>query len=118
MITLSSKICYNCQKDKPLSEFGVYKKRKDGLRYECKECQHKSEKRWRQARRSEKRRYSQAVSRDVLPNMDKYILRGDVAYASKYAKTIRSSYFLSSDIRCRLKVMELAVEQMAERAKE
>jgi len=35
-----TKICTKCRKEKPLSEFSIDKKKKDGFRTSCKECNH------------------------------------------------------------------------------
>lgn len=35
---METKICSKCKKEKPVSEFGKNKAKKDGLQAECKEC--------------------------------------------------------------------------------
>lgn len=35
---METKICSKCKKEKPISEFGKNKAKKDGLQAECKEC--------------------------------------------------------------------------------
>lgn len=41
------KICCRCKEDKPLEEFGGYRKAKDGLKSECKSCEREKQRKWR-----------------------------------------------------------------------
>jgi hypothetical protein len=41
------KTCYSCQIEKPKSEFTKSSRSKDGLRYECRECNLDQHKKWR-----------------------------------------------------------------------
>ena len=112
---MDGKSCFNCGKFKPLSEYGQYKQCKSGLRYECKTCQHKMQKLYR--KRKSGKKHDDKIEASVLYDVDKYIMAGQIDKAIKHIIDTRNKYYLHSGTMCRLKQMELAVEQMAERAK-
>lgn len=43
---MKTKICRNCGRELPLSEFNKDKSRKDGLDYQCRECSHKRQRKF------------------------------------------------------------------------
>jgi len=49
---MNTKTCRGCNQEKPLSDFGIDRSRKDGLNYRCRECFSKNDKSYKRSAES------------------------------------------------------------------
>ena len=69
------KTCCACKKEKPYTEFGIWKKGRDGYRYRCREC-----------RKAQRRKYNNKDVVDKLQGDD--LLKWRLDYIKKSYKKI------------------------------
>lgn len=78
----TTKICSHCGKEKPIEEFGIKRKNKDGRNNYCKECQRELAKQSKIRRKSEDRMLSlsQFTPRELMEELAKRGYKGKLEY--------------------------------------
>lgn len=73
---METKICSNCNQEKPISEFPKCKRNKDGLDTHCKDCRNKKNKAYREKNKEKvkeaRKRYYESNKEHILEQMKVY----------------------------------------------
>ncbi len=116
------KTCFTCGLPKPEDDYFTNTKKPGWADGTCKRCRQDQNNKRRQERRVERNRQKSAiVESEAFIKLDKMVVSGNIGEALVFIHDIRreklKAKYENTDFKVQLKQMELACEQILERAK-